>query len=115
MIIIILFNSTLTDLKADTSTSLRYVECRNRNSHCGLSWGVSFRYKKNVIGSCNVLTQKTLKWGGEFIQQYFELQKERNENKILLNIGIKNADKYKVIPVSLQILIENAIKTQFCF
>ncbi len=46
----------------------------------------------------------------EFVQHYFELQKERNDNKILLNLDIKNADKFKVIPVSLQILVENAIK-----
>ena len=45
-----------------------------------------------------------------FVKQYFELQKERNDDKIQLNIDIENADKFKIIPVSLQILVENALK-----
>ncbi len=46
----------------------------------------------------------------EFVHQYIELQKERDNNKIQFNIDIKNADRFKVIPVSLQILVENALK-----
>ena len=46
----------------------------------------------------------------KFIQQYFDLQKERDDNKIALNIDVENADDYKIIPVSLQILVENALK-----
>ncbi|GHS94558.1 hypothetical protein FACS1894207_2990 [Bacteroidia bacterium] len=45
-----------------------------------------------------------------FVNQYFDLQKERAENKIQLNIDIHDADRFKIIPVSLQILVENALK-----
>ena len=46
----------------------------------------------------------------EFVKQYFNLQKVRDNNKISLDIDFKDADKFKVVPVSLQILVENAIK-----
>ena len=45
-----------------------------------------------------------------FVKQYFDLQKERTENKVLLNVNIENVDRYKVMPVSLQALVENALK-----
>lgn len=46
----------------------------------------------------------------EFVKKYFELQKERNGNKIQLNIDINHADNFKILPVSLQIPVENALK-----
>jgi len=46
----------------------------------------------------------------EFVKQYFELQKERDENKIQLDIDFENVDKFKIIPISIQILVENALK-----
>jgi len=46
----------------------------------------------------------------EFVRQYFDLQKERNEDKIQLDIDFENADKFKIVPISLQILVENALK-----
>lgn len=46
----------------------------------------------------------------DFVKQYFSLQKERLGNKIQLEMGCKNADKFEVIPISLQILVENALK-----
>lgn len=46
----------------------------------------------------------------DFVKQYFELQKERTGNKVELNINIKDIDRFKIIPVSLQILVENALK-----
>jgi sensor histidine kinase YesM len=46
----------------------------------------------------------------EFVNDYFSLQKIRNDDKIQLNTDVKEADKYEIIPVSLQLLIENAIK-----
>ena len=46
----------------------------------------------------------------EFVKQYFLLQKERDENKIQLDIDFENADKFKIVPISLQLLIENALK-----
>lgn len=41
---------------------------------------------------------------------YFELQKERDGDKIRLDIDISGHEKYRIVPVSLQILVENALK-----
>jgi hypothetical protein len=46
----------------------------------------------------------------DFITGYFDLHKIRDEEKILLAVEAPDAEKYKVLPVSLQILLENAIK-----
>jgi two-component system LytT family sensor kinase len=51
----------------------------------------------------------------EFVKQYFSLQRERDNDKILLDINFQNADKFKIIPVSLQILVENALKHNSMF
>lgn len=45
-----------------------------------------------------------------FVRQYFRLQQERDNGKIALQIDCANADRYKIIPVSLQLLVENALK-----
>lgn len=45
-----------------------------------------------------------------FVNQYFDLQKERTGDRVRLKINIPNADRRKVVPVSLQILVENALK-----
>lgn len=47
----------------------------------------------------------------EFIRDYYYLHQIRNEGKIKLEIEISNDGySYKIIPISLQLLIENAIK-----
>ena len=46
----------------------------------------------------------------DFVFDYFELHKIRDEDKILLRMDRTNADKFWIPPVSLQILVENAIK-----
>jgi hypothetical protein len=46
----------------------------------------------------------------EFVKQYLELQKERADDKLQIDINFPNADKFKIIPVSLQILVENTLK-----
>jgi LytS/YehU family sensor histidine kinase len=46
----------------------------------------------------------------EFVRCYLELQKERDGNKIQAVIDVMNADKFRIIPVSLQLLVENALK-----
>jgi len=46
----------------------------------------------------------------EFIQRYFELQRERDDNKIELYTDVPEAEKFSIIPISLQILVENALK-----
>lgn len=46
----------------------------------------------------------------EFVKQYFSLQKERDNDKIMLEVDFQDSARYKVIPISLQILVENALK-----
>lgn len=46
----------------------------------------------------------------EFIQQYFNLQKVRDNGKIFMEIDVHGEEEFKIIPVSLQILVENALK-----
>jgi two-component system, LytTR family, sensor kinase len=46
----------------------------------------------------------------EFVKQYFDIQKVRDNDKVLLEIDFQDADEFKVVPVSLQILVENALK-----
>lgn len=45
-----------------------------------------------------------------FVKQYFNLQQARDGEKIKLEIEIPGAEKMRVVPVSLQILVENALK-----
>jgi sensor histidine kinase YesM len=46
----------------------------------------------------------------KFIESYFYLIKSRHMNKIEFNITIDDSSKYMIIPMSLQLLVENAIK-----
>lgn len=46
----------------------------------------------------------------KFVKQYFDLQRERDNGKISLEIDVNNAEDYKITPVSLQLLVENALK-----
>lgn len=46
----------------------------------------------------------------EFINNYFDLHRIRDDEKIRLVIDAPDADKFMILPVSLQILVENAIK-----
>lgn len=46
----------------------------------------------------------------DFISQYITLQKVRDQDKFIIDMDVNETDKFKVIPVSLQILVENAIK-----
>jgi LytS/YehU family sensor histidine kinase len=45
-----------------------------------------------------------------FIEDYFSLHKIRSEGKMQISIEIKGDNRYEILPVSLQLLIENAIK-----
>lgn len=44
-----------------------------------------------------------------FIEDYFYLHKIRDADKITLEISVQGPEKYEILPVSLQILVENAI------
>jgi len=46
----------------------------------------------------------------EFVNNYFYLQKIRDEEKIELKIELKGNEDIQVLPVSLQLLVENALK-----
>jgi sensor histidine kinase YesM len=46
----------------------------------------------------------------DFVSAYFALHEIRDEEKMKLTVKIDDANGYKILPVSLQILIENAIK-----
>lgn len=46
----------------------------------------------------------------EFVKQYFDIQKVRDNDRISLEIDFHDAHNFMVVPVSLQILIENALK-----
>ncbi len=45
-----------------------------------------------------------------FIRDYFYLHKIRGEEKIELEVNVNEPEKYEILPISLQGLIENAIK-----
>jgi two-component system, LytTR family, sensor kinase len=65
-----------------------------------------YRYILENSSKDKVLLQNEL----NFIRDYFFLHKIRDEDKILLEISVGNPEKYMILPVSLQILVENAIK-----
>ena len=65
-----------------------------------------YRYILENSSKDRVLLQDEL----NFIGDYFFLHKIRDEDKILLEISVGNPEKYMILPVSLQILVENAIK-----
>jgi hypothetical protein len=46
----------------------------------------------------------------DFVNNYFYLQKIRDEDKIILKNELKETEKLEVLPVSLQLLVENALK-----
>ena len=45
-----------------------------------------------------------------FIRDYFFLHKIRDDGKILLEVQVNENDNSEILPVSLQILVENAVK-----
>jgi uncharacterized membrane-anchored protein YhcB (DUF1043 family) len=46
----------------------------------------------------------------DFVKDFFFLQKIRDDGKIELDIKINDPDRFEILPISLQILIENALK-----
>jgi len=45
-----------------------------------------------------------------FVNDYFFLQKIRDNGKINMTIDVNNAANYEILPISIQILVENALK-----
>ena len=50
----------------------------------------------------------------EFVKEFFSLQKERDDDKIDLEIKTGSTEGIMVIPVSVQVLVENALKHNAC-
>lgn len=46
----------------------------------------------------------------DFITDYVELQKYRDDGKIVITIQVPEPEKFLIVPVSLQVLVENAFK-----
>lgn len=46
----------------------------------------------------------------DFVSRYVQLQQQRNAGKIVLDMEVKAAAGRRMLPVSLQILVENALK-----
>lgn len=45
-----------------------------------------------------------------FVNDYFNLHRIRDDEKIVLAVNVSNPEEFSLLPVSLQILLENAIK-----
>ncbi|MDD2559094.1 MAG: histidine kinase [Bacteroidales bacterium] len=67
---------------------------------------VIYRYILDNSSKLNVPLNEEI----EFIRDYYYLHQIRNEGKIKLEIDINDGYSYEIIPISLQLLIENAIK-----
>jgi len=94
-----LFNSL------NTLSEIVYVDARKADNYIVKLAGI-YRYILDNEETDLIPLEKEL----EFVRQYFDLQKERNEDKILLVIDFENAGKFEIVPISLQILVENALK-----
>jgi two-component system LytT family sensor kinase len=46
----------------------------------------------------------------DFVRDYFYLQQIRDGDKIALSIDVPHAERYKILPISIQLLVENALK-----
>jgi sensor histidine kinase YesM len=94
-----LFNSL------NTLSEIVYVDAKKADSYIQKLSGI-YRYILDNEKTDLIPLNKEI----EFVRQYFDLQKERDENKIQLNTDFENTDKFKIVPISLQILVENALK-----
>ena len=94
-----LFNSL------NTLSEIVYIDTKSADSYIQKLSGI-YRYILDNEETDLVPFDKEI----EFVSQYFELQKERDENKIQLDIDFEDAHKFMIVPISLQILVENALK-----
>lgn len=94
-----LFNSL------NTLSEIVYVNARRADHYIQKLAGI-YRYILDHEDTDRVPLQEEL----EFVTAYFDLQKERDGNKVHLDISIDNINQFKIIPISLQILVENALK-----
>jgi len=94
-----LFNSL------NTLSELVYVDAKKSDSYIQTLSSI-YRYVLENEETELIDLEKEL----EFVKQYFSLQQVRDEGKIILEIDIDKPKGIKIIPVSLQLLVENALK-----
>ena len=94
-----LFNSL------NTLSELVYVDARKADNYTRQLSEV-YRYVLENEEVESVSLQKEL----DFVKKYFILQEERDKDKIRLEVDFPDPVQYRVLPVSLQTLVENAIK-----
>ncbi len=94
-----LFNSL------NTLSELVYVDAKKSDKYIQKLSGI-YRYVLENEDTDLISLDKEL----EFVREYFSLQQERDNGKIGLKINIQNPKDYQVIPVSIQSLVENALK-----
>jgi len=56
------------------------------------------------------LDQVNLKRELEFVKDYFYLQQVRDNGKIDLEVNVEDPERFEILPISLQLLVENAFK-----
>lgn len=94
-----LFNSL------NTLSEIVYVDARKADNYIQELAGV-YRYILDNEENDLVSLEEEIK----FVDLYFELQKVRDGDRIELNIDVQQPERFKIIPISLQILVENALK-----
>lgn len=94
-----LFNSL------NTLSEIVYVDARKADNYIQELAGV-YRYILDNEENDLVSLEEEIK----FVDLYFVLQKVRDGNRIELDIDFGQPGNYKIIPISLQILVENALK-----
>jgi len=86
-------------------SELVYVDAKKSDNYIQTLAGI-YRYILENEETELIELEKEL----EFVKQYFSFQQVRDEGKISLEIDITEPKGIKIIPVSLQLLIENALK-----
>ncbi|MCD8041598.1 MAG: histidine kinase [Tannerellaceae bacterium] len=94
-----LFNSL------NTLSEMIYTDTAKADMYIRKLAGI-YRYILEHEESYEVLLNKEI----EFVKNYFELQKERSGDKIDLQIDLHNTQQMRIVPVSIQTLVENALK-----
>lgn len=94
-----LFNSL------NTLSEIVYSDARRADNYIQKLSGIYRYILENEEADLVALTDEL-----RFVEEYFALQKERDNGKISLKIDVKNPHLYRIIPVSLQLLTENALK-----
>ncbi|MDR2917216.1 MAG: histidine kinase [Tannerella sp.] len=94
-----LFNSL------NTLSEIIYVDTRKADHYIHELAGV-YRYILDNEETDRIALDEELR----FVTLYFNLQKERDGDKIRLHIDFPHPERFMIVPISLQIPVENALK-----